>query len=559
MSLTMKLENMLSRNRWLSLLFLLIWILLITGYWLPRHWLYYGAHDHDLTYSTFETVRKSIQDYGQFPQFNPWSARGTDLLADPQAVTGNPFMFLTLLFGSFYGVKLLVLLFWFIGGWGMLRLSARLGADRTMALGSAFLFTGASYFSWHILVAGHSNFAWFLLLPWMADAILDFARREGGFSWYNFLVPVLIFALMAGGGAPFVALYVALAMGLFAIFLPRQLRNKALIRLLFTGILSLGIAGWKVLPVLMHFSDYPRIVSDPDGVNPFVWLQAMADHPVDTRTPHGWHEFGTGLSLILLIWVLVYFRSTSGNWRWYAPLLLLIWLSLGNWPEYLNPWYWLNSYVPPFTSLRSPTRVMIMIYFVIVIMFIYTIIKNRELYNTGKIILFGAVLTLMLRSMSLAETVSETPFADRMKFPPAAAGMQVIRLGPGELQFPAIRQGYVVMNTYDPLDIAPLKDSSLLPARGGRILTFTPNRIRVHKDSAAAVINLRWMPGWTADNQHLTLARSEYGTIEVHGNYTGEFAMHYRNPWLSKGIVLSLLSVLVTALPGFFFFRRKAA
>jgi len=546
-----KLKQFFLSNAGLWLIFIL-WALFCSNFWLPRNWGFYGTDDWDLTYSTFEVARKSIVEYGQWPSFNPYCAFGSDLDANPQATHISIFFIPVLLFGTFYGYKISILLAMLLGAWGAFKLFEILSKDRLIAVCMSLIFCGSAYFSRHIFEAGHSNVLYLYLLPWLVY-FLEKLRHD--YQFKNFLWPILILCQIIIGGAPFIFIICSLLMLLWSIGMIWIEKTGWKPVRFFLGVIlfSLALSSIKIWPVLQFWNQMPRLVKDESGINLLIWLQALCDLKTDTRTPHEWHEFAMGFSLVLLAFTIYYFKQILNGKKWLFLFAFVLWLSIGNTPSYVNPWYLLNHYVPIFTSLRAPYRFGILTVFILSIAFIKSTSKI-EYKQLIYILLISITLTQTLSYNSISKKFIGSKYIEQFNAP----NQEIIPIKKTYLedksQFLLIRQNYLVQNAYEPLFLSPANDTMTNFVQGAQLLSFSPQKIKLLSHDSDVYLNIRYSANW-----HLTGKGELYDQKGLIGikNSTDTIELQYDNPNFKIGLLSTAFSALILCLFSFFIFRSK--
>jgi hypothetical protein len=550
--MTEKLKHFFLSNTGLWLIFIL-WTLFISNLWLPRNWGFYGTDDWDLTYSTFEVARKSVVEFGQWPSYNIYCAFGSDLDANPQATHASIFFIPVLLFGTFYGYKLSILLAILIGCWGAFKLFKTIQPDKVLSVCMALVFVGCSYFSRHIFQAGHSNMMYFYLLPWLAFFL---NRLLDSHKFLDFLWPVLILFQTIVGGAPFVFVVFSLFMALWGIGLvwidKRTLKTVSIF--IWIILFGIGLASWKIWPVLQYWEFMPRLVKDESGINLLIWLQALCDFETDTRTHHKWHEFTMGFSLILVIISLYYFPRFQNGSKWLLLFLVVFWLSFGNMPPYLNPWYLLNHYVPVFTSLRAPYRFGILVVFILCIVSLksFKFIQDKQLLY---MILVGITLTQTLNYNSISKKIIGSPRLEYFKTTQAAA-LQPMKMTLDEefFQFIYLKQNRLIQNAYEPLYLSKVSDSMDQFIEGGKLVNFTPKKCRIQAIDDEISVCIRFHKNWHLKG--IGAIEEKDGLIHIR-NAAGEIELFYQNQDVKHGLMASAAFMILFIGSSFWFFRKK--
>lgn len=529
------------------------WALFITQLWLPRVWSFFGSNDWDLTYSMFEVARKSLVDYMQWPQHNPWMAFGSDLNANPQAGHISIFFIPILLFGTFYGYKLSILMAVIIGAVGSEKFFSSLNKNKATSICGAMLFCAATYFSSHIFIAGHSNTLYIYLLPWLAFA---FIKLRVKYSLKYFLWGVALLAQMIAGGAPVVfiissAFLFFWALGEWWIYKNHSLSFYFIALIISSVLLTL----WKIIPAMDLWAQTPRLVTDDSGINILQWLQSLAGYHFRTGTWHGTFEYSLGFSLVFLGVILTYRNTIKGFWQWCLLGLFLVWFCMGNSPYYANPWYWINHYIPPFTSIRAPSRFGIVIVFTLVtaLVFVLNQISDKKL-------LYGIIIAGVF-SQSLAFLADASHIKDSRLFLPDISGVQNRKIPESVItknghSFEAILQNKSVMNAYEPLELQPVKDTIFNFIKGGNIVHFSPNKYTIKATESMVLLNLRHSPFWKISDN--TPVFSHRGLLAFQGKTNRTYILEYNNRKVYIGCIAALLFIPFVLLSHIIFKRNIA-
>lgn len=536
-----------SKGRWL--LFLL-WTLLITGFWLPRTWSFYGGADWDLTYAQFEAARQSIVNYHQFPLWNPWMSFGSDLMANPQSSHLSIFFIPILLFGTFYGYKISIVLAMVLGFEGAYQLIYKISREIKTAIAIGLMFGSSLYFAAHVFSGGHSNVLYFNLLPWLVYCIASIKEQ---YRFSRLLLAVLILMQMIVGGAPVVFLISAALCFMWAIWEWLYTRKGrfffSLMGLFATAIV---LSFWKILPGLMLWSETPRLVTDASGISPLTWLQSLSGSPARTGTWHAWMEYTLGFDMVLLALIAYYRKSLPGKWwQWGIPFLLLLWFCLGNYPPVANPWFWLNHYVPVFTSLRAPSRFGIALVLVIYAALAY-VLQSATDKKLLYFILFFGVISRGIAFSSEASFLADSP----QMIPEDVLPMQenlslrpIVSKGEDQQkQFLHILNHEPVLNAYEPLSLRPVFDTMRNMISGGQFTYYSPNEMHIKAKSHTVVLCTRFSNYWRLQGKGQIKYRS--GLLSV-SQAEGDLQLQYRNPWVIRGMLYSIFTIpflLFTAL-----------
>ena len=536
-----KLEELFSKNRNIWILFI-AWILFASNLWLPRNWGFYGTADWDLTYSTFEVARINIIEYSEWPSYQAYLAFGSDLDANPQAVSGSIFLIPVLLLGTFYGYKLSILLAMLIGLWGAFKLFKLYCLDNFISFSMSIIFVGAPYFSRHIFEAGHSNFLFFYFIPWIFFHLENY-KNLGKHKYLIYIA--LLLALPISGGAPLVS--IVASAGLFLLSLGYFLIDKKGSKFISGVIISIGFAllvnAWKIFPAIEHWAQSPRLTKDESGINFLIYLQTLCDFQTDTKTPHQWHEFAIGFPLILIVLSCYKLFKIKNVRYWLILSIPIFWIGLGNSPNYVNPWYLLNHYVPVFSSLRAPYRIGVLSLLILCVLFLKTYNKNnyKELiYMT----LVSCILTQTLSFNSISnkmvytKRIEETPTTDTLK----KLDVVVLKKHEFENQFYFIKKQCIVQNAYEPLNLLKVEDSLNTFVSGGVLLSFKPNKICINSKDSAVKTSIRFNKNWHLNGIGRII--NQKGLLCVKDS-KGKIELVYKNERTKIGAMFSLLSLIL--------------
>lgn len=532
------------------------WTLFITNLWLPRNWGFYGHHDWDLTYATFEAARKSIVEFSQFPTYNPYSSFGTDFWSNPQSVHLSIFLIPVLIFGTFYGYKVSIIIGILIGLWGAYLLFIKFCKQTFISALLAMLFVASAYFSRHIFEAGHSNVLFFYLMPF---SILYFYQLIEEHKSIAFLKLLLLMILILIGGAPFVFIAIALLIGIWIIgisIIQKKVQFKYFIYFIITMSLSVGISMFKLLPVIQHWSNWPRLVNEDSGISLLTWLQGLADFNTDTRTWHDWFEFSLGINLALFVLFIYFFKQLEKGKIWLLMSLTLIWICLGNSPYYLNPWYVLNQYVPVFKSLRAPYRFGILLVFSFYLS-LSIMLRNKQDIKWVNLLLVIVLFSQTLHYNSVSKLMVSGPRLDEKELPKINKQYPlpvIIQKQDYRNQFRYINANYLVLNSYEPMQLEAVNDTLKTLVSGGVLKNFSPNKLIVTPTDSLVLVNYRYSPHWNINGKGKL--SSVNGLLAIQ-NHDSSIEIIYQNKDVFKGLIYSFISVLITFV-FVFYYRYKA-
>ena len=175
-------------------------------------WKYIGVGDWELFVTMAAIPVKTVLHFHQFPFWNPYIGGGNILFAHPEVGVLSPFFILLLIFGPIGGLKLQMLVCYFLGFWGSYKMAGRLGLSDITSYLVSFAYFGSSYFSLHFSI-GHVPFTHFCFLPWFIYFLL---KVEDNWK-YIFGAGLTIALIVIGNGAAVPFLYTLFFTGVFVI------------------------------------------------------------------------------------------------------------------------------------------------------------------------------------------------------------------------------------------------------------------------------------------------------------------------------------------------------
>lgn len=534
-----RLESFLNTRLGTGLLFV-IWTLFITNLWLPRNWGFYGSDDWDLTYATFESARKSIVEFNQWPGFNPYLAFGSDMDANPQSAHASIFFLPILLFGTFYGYKVSIILAILLGLYGMRLLLKSIGINPLNSTLISMLFCSASYFARHIMEAGHSNFLNFYLIPFLFYFLNLYKNRT---EWWSGLLAALILTQFISSGAPivFIITFIMIMLWILGLALNKEINIKQIASLVWIMIAGLSMSLWKIVPVLDQWSVSPRLVTDDSSINPLILLHAFADFKTDTGTPHGWHEVSLGIGLIIPILILFYRKHIPNFKTWFIIGILCAWFCLGNTPSYINPWYLIHHYLPIFDGIRAPYRFL----FILLFAFVLGLGFISKIESGNKLIVLIIVAVSLSNTLNFNSIARQLVFTQRIEEIPSGKSSfpNCIKSNKKQLFF-NIRENNLIVDAYEPQDLPIVTDTLQQFTTGAKILEFTPNKLQFISTDSSIKINLRYHSGWKSTLGNIENNKGLIQINDVVPNQT--FTLSYSNPKVRFGLYCTFISLVIT-------------
>jgi hypothetical protein len=320
-------------------------------------WDYIGVGDWELFITIMAVPAKTVIHYHQFPFWNPYIGGGNILFAHPEVGILSPFFPLVLLFGAVAGLKLQVLLAYFLGFWGSFLLARKLGLSSIASYLVSFVYFGGSYFALHFSI-GHIPFTHFCFLPWL----LYFLLQTQGNLKYVLAASITVALIILGNGAAVPFLYTVFFAGVFVIVFSIERKSFALIKAyLFAVVGGLLLAAVKFIPMFYYLSQnkWEGMPSDstPLALLPpaFFSLNHEIFRQAGSGQYWGWHEYSAYISPLVVLLALVGLIFSFRKCRlWLIIGLFFLIFGMGNFSA-ISPWN-LMMQVPGFSSIRSPAR-----------------------------------------------------------------------------------------------------------------------------------------------------------------------------------------------------------
>ncbi|MFH1373777.1 MAG: YfhO family protein [bacterium] len=342
-----------------KVLFPSIFLLLSVYYTLPYllKYDYWGIRDWDLFTTIAAVPVSSLLHYGQFPFWNPYLGGGNILFHHPEVAVLSPFLLLYLIFGAVVGLKLQVLVCYFLGFWGSHRLATKFGISKWVALVTTVAYFGSVHFAMHF-TEGHTPFTHFCFLPWFLYFIITSVDRKGDIAMASLVLALMIL----GNGAAIPLLYtLTFSAVLFGL---RFVQNRSINELgsLFFSILGgIGLAAVKFVPMVLYMMqiEWKGRAGESIPISALWSIFFGLDHSLFIRNfPEQfwrWHEYGSYISPLLVIFAIIALLAVfRRRWVWLVIAVFFLLLGLGDFGAY-SPWR-LLSHLPGFSSARCTGR-----------------------------------------------------------------------------------------------------------------------------------------------------------------------------------------------------------
>ncbi len=542
-----------------------VFLLLAVFYTLPfllrlNNW---GGRDWDLFTTIAAVPVGSIVHYGQFPFWNPWLAGGNILFHHPEAAVLSPFLILMLIFGAVVGLKLQVLVCYFLGLYGSFKMGTQMGMSRVAAGLMAVAYFGSVHFALHF-AEGHMPFTHFCFLPWFLYYVLRSGENRRTFvgAW------VVLALMILGNGAAIPLLYTLLFSSTALLLLSLRDRDPRLLLRLLVGVVGgFMLAAVKLVPMAVYLIQN-RWAGNPDESIPLSGLGSIfcgLEHSLFVRNfpeqTWAWHEYGAYLSPLLILLALVALvLKFRRHWPWLVAAGLFLLLGLGNFGQ-LSPWNILSG-LPGFGSARCTGRAFQFVILSMAVLggFGYDIarekFKSLSKPRLWRYALWGAVGVIVATNMALAWPIMSS--AHRQEPIPVTREPEfrhVVDERPQAYRNYLANRGSLItpwLSAYHPSRGLVDAFNNVLPehALSGEVTVvrrlYTPNRIEYEIEAQSPgqiVIGMGYDPGWRTDDGR---SLEEHTGLISFGFEPGRsvIVMTYRPPWVWPGAVLSMLSLI---------------
>jgi hypothetical protein len=542
-----------------------IYFLLAVYYTLPflLKYDYWGVRDWDMFTTLAAVPAGTIVHYGQFPFWNPYLGGGNILFHHPQVAVLSPFLLLYLIFGAVVGLKLQVLVCYFLGFWGSHRLAMSLGISRWAAMITTLAYFGSVHFALHF-AEGHISFTHFCFLPWFVYFVMNSSKNRR-----NVISAGVVLALIVlGNSAAVVLLYTLLFSALFFVLCSLEAKKITYLKHLIVSVLAgLGLAAAKFVPMVVYMIQN-KWEGNPDESIPITALGSIffgLKHSLFARNfPQqywNWHEYGAYISpLLLLLAVIALFVHFRRHRIWLIMALFFLLLGLGNFNP-LSPWA-LLSHLPGFYSARCTGRAFQFVILSVSVLggFGFDYLRNKIAIHRQRLlgsVLSAAATVIIFTNLMLVWPIMSSAFTKEPKevfrspvfthvILPESRTYENYLANHGSLITPWVPAYHPSRGLVSASDSVFMEHILRGEARVAH-RHYTPNRIVYEIEGLEAgdmVISMGYDPGWrAADERRLW---------QVQGLITFAFqkgpqrvVLEYRPPYFLLGLAVSVISLLM--------------
>jgi hypothetical protein len=540
-------------------------------------WSAYGKGDWGYFHFLDTVVRRTILDFGELPEWNPYHCGGNVLAGNTQAHVWSPWVVFPLLLGPAAGAKIAALGHAVVGAVGMLVLLGGLGIRGPGRFLGAVLFVCSGFFG-HQVAGGHV-WSWPF---YYAPLVLHFYLRGCYDPKWASLAGVFWGLMVLEGGvypAPYTGILLgcaALAMALGWTPLPDRPRARWHLPLVALGacaVVFLLVASLKLLPAVGHMAANPRRVPDYDRIGLGTLLDTLTwrnrgwgwDRPSHHDYPW-WGEYGNyvgwaGLALAAGA-VVARFRRAR------VPLVFLsltLALSLGALGPG-TPWDALHR-LPVFENLRVPSRFAVLSSLVLAFLAALAVseadafLRERVRGKWLRRLLLPLPALAALGVAADVATFNAHQFVSEFieKPPPLSAPPAPMKQVRGTYKrmydHVALNHGTITCQEINSIPRSPRvregeAEYGVSPPEAGsvRLVDWSPNEIRlaVRLDREARVwINQNHHEGWSSSVGWIEPIDNQLGVRLPAG--THRLRLTYRAPGLRTGAVLGALGLALVA------------
>jgi hypothetical protein len=243
-----------------------------------------------------------------------------------------------------------------VGAWLLAGRFTRSPAARTLvviafAINPRWTLQAGAGHTWHLA------YAWTPWVLYLYDRAVGADREWGEPRSRDVVLTGTCLAVMVYMGGIYPLPHTLVAMTLYGVFLAVVLRSyRPILVELTSGVIALGLAAPKLLPVLDVIRRFPRLTDSPESLELGTFVKLFTSRNPVAASPWGWHEYG-----IYVGWVVVSVMIVGGllgrgvretPLKWAACAILL--LGFGSFDPHA-PWPLLR-HLPIFKSQHVPSR-----------------------------------------------------------------------------------------------------------------------------------------------------------------------------------------------------------
>jgi hypothetical protein len=550
------------RGWWLATgVLVIITPLVLAGYWFSAGEL--GIADWDYYFPLHHSYRQALLKHHTFPLWNPYTCGGTAGLADPEFPGFTPTFLLELIFGIPVGLRLAIFLSTAVGAAGMLALSRRLGLSVLAGVLAAIVVAFSSVNLLEI-TEGHVNILAAMWIPWIFWSWLGVYRGRT-----RPIVCGIFLALTFLQGGVYLLMYTALA--LVGLILLVRHPGRAIIATLRSGLWGLGLAAFKLVPVLFWLKQFPDEAYASSAYT-VPWLvdilfgRHLHGSYIIHRQESGWHEYGAYVGYGVLALALLGLSCLKKN-RVVQGLLVAVVLTavLSAAGPALKPifdylWFFPRSNI---------SRVILFTVISLAVLAGFGLDQLRGRLKRWSLVAAVVIGVIAADIFSLAYQVSQQAFVLPRVYPLVEPAPWPIAFTPGRYDmagqgsrttrtYDAALAGYGtlaycsvlgpeprVQTIYDPnYDIIELSASE----GGFELLEWSPNEVHVRvktSEQTQVKLNTNYAKGWMVNGLAAQEIEGRVATTVGLGIHDLVFEYHAPGVWLGLGVTLATLAGVI--------------
>ena len=516
-----------------------------------------GISDWDQHLAYYESARRTVVEYRQFPLWDAYHCSGIPALGNPQSEIISLTFLLILAFGTVVGVKISLVAHFFIGAAGFYLLSRYLKLSRWGAFFASIVFTFSGVTA-SALAVGMTQFLYFFYTPYFIYFLLK--ALKGKKKLVNVLLSSLVLSLMYYGGYQ-VPILIIPVLGVFLVL--KSIFDKSLAPVVIGISLFILFTLFSSPKLYLNFklmSAYPREIEDISGYN----LGNLIYFTISPKQNIGLHldirDFSYGidenslyLGIIPVIFFLIGIVKTKNKPLVYILGLVVLWLMLGNTTDFSL--YELLRKLPLYDNFRVAQR------FRFVFLIIFSLLaargyeylrgrfKNYQMFlNTIPLLVFVLLFNFANRNLLNYAFIVDPDVGGIKSYPKTNYPINVDSLRvdyrylggyeeveqslasykPASNEFIAVGRGLATTDCYDPIptqrSAAAYGSKSYLgyAHKNGKVQEvqyWSPQKMTIslsEKGEGVLTINQSYDPGW-----HAKTANGEPRRLFSKGNLIG--------------------------------------
>lgn len=519
----------------------------------------WGIRDWDLFTTLHAAAVRSVVEFHQFPFWNPYIGGGNILFAHPEVPVLNPLFGLLLVFGPLVGLKLQMVVVYFLGFVGGYKLARATGISRFGAYVPPVVYMLSSYFALHF-AAGHIPFHYFCALPWL----LFFYKKALADPWHILSMGAVTAFMILGSGAAVPLLFSLFILFLFSLFDVDSRRGyRPPLYAILGSLCGMFFAAIKFIPMVDYLARYPWIPEGTVQVTPpgalvdmfFNFNQSIFASHLQGYV-WGWHEYGAFIGPVAVILAVVAAVTRFRESRRYLVMIAVsLVIVLGSFAAPWSPWD-LMHHLPGFASLRVPSRFSILAIVAIAFLagkgldVVLSFVRRQGMIAAAVlIVLTGTNLFVVLPVLSQA-------FTHRPEYPPRGEVFHQAQGDPNRMfaaflanqgtikaaWLSAYRPGRGILGAGDRVEEWYSQGSAVQVVKRD----FTPNRITFDLKSIGGgtlVIGQGYDLGWRRTDGGTVSSVSDLVSITVPPGES-RLGVYYYPRFFTLGCVISFISVI---------------